>query len=403
MKKIIIVLSCISMLLTGCSSNKATSDDSKKDTISKTTDIPDEEKGDDTPYEYTLDFDSLDDDDLLEYTKNKIYSDVVAQLDGSNYFVNNVDTVYVSKEYIEELEYNSKSNIFFGYTLEEIENTYKDEQYIFTLSEDGETVVQPFESFDDTYEKVLKNVAIGTGVILVCVSVSSLTAASAPAISVILAASAKTGTTVALSSGAISGGLSGLITGIQTGNVEESLKAAALSGSEGFKMGAFSGVAIGGATEAIALKGATLNGLTMNEAAEIQMQSKYSLDVIKQIHSVDEYNVFKEAGLEQKLINGKSVLINPNIDLNFVDEFGRTNLERAKQGLSMLDSAGNSYELHHIGQEANGTLAILTQEQHDNIVLHGFKTISEIDRTEFANVRKRLWKTIAQMLESGGL
>ena len=215
--------------------------------------------------------------------------------------------------------------------------------------------------------------------------------------------SAKTGTIVALSEGAVSAGFNGIITGMQTGDIEESLKSAALSGSEGFMMGAFTGAAIGGATEAIALKGATLNGLTMNEAAEIQKTSKYPIDVIKQFHTVDEYKVFKDAGLECKLINGEYVLINSNIDLDLVDEFGRTNLERAKSGLSMLDSAGNSYELHHIGQEANGTLAVLTQGEHDNIALHGFKSISEINRSEFAKQRKELWKSIAKMFENGEL
>ena len=69
----------------------------------------------------------------------------------------------------------------------------------------------------------------------------------------------------------------------------------------------------------------------------------------------------------------------------------------------MLDSTGNSYELHHIGQEANGTLVVLTQEEHDNIALHGFKSISEINRNEFAKQRKKLWKSIANMFENGEL
>ena len=275
--------------------------------------------------------------------------------------------------------------------------------YIMYLGDDGNTVVQELQVIEDiTTETMLKNVAIGTGVILVCVSVSAISTA-APAVSAVFAMSAKTGTIVALSEGAVSAGFNGIITGMQTGDIEESLKSAALSGSEGFLMGAFTGAAIGGATEAIALKGATLNGLTMNEAAEIQKTSKYPIDVIKQFHTVDEYKVFKDAGLECKLINGEYVLINSNIDLDLVDEFGRTNLERAKSGLSMLDSAGNSYELHHIGQEANGTLAVLTQGEHDNIALHGFKSISEINRSEFAKQRKELWKSIAKMFENGEL
>ena len=404
MKKLIALLSCISMTLVGCSSNNMSITTTSIEESKESVEMPDEEKGDDTPYEYTLEFDSLDDENLMEYTKNKIYSDLVDDLNDTDYFIENVDTTYVSKEYIEELEYNSKANIFFGYTLDEIEKEYNDEQYVFTLGEDGETIVQPFESYDDTYQKVLKNVAIGTGVILVCVTVSTISGGvGAPTVSAVFAMSAKTGTIVALSEGTVSACFTGIIKGIQTGDVEESLKAAALSGSEGFMMGAFTGTVVGGATEAIALKGATLNGLTMNEAADIQKTSKYPLDVIKQFHSKEEYQVFKNAGLKWKQINGESVLINSNIDLDIVDEFGRTNLERAKSGLSMLDSTGNSYELHHIGQEANGTLAVLTQEEHDNIALHGFKSISEINRNEFAKQRKKLWKSIANMFENGEL
>lgn len=404
MKKLIALLSCISMTLVGCSSNNMSITTTSIEESKESVEMPDEEKGDDTPYEYTLEFDSLDDENLMEYTKNKIYSDLVDNLNDTDYYIENVDTTYVSKEYIEELEYNSKANIFFGYTLDEIEKEYNDEQYVFTLGEDGETIVQPFESYDDTYQKVLKNVAIGTGVILVCVTVSTISGGvGAPTVSAVFAMSAKTGTIVALSEGTVSACFTGIIKGIQTGDVEESLKAAALSGSEGFMMGAFTGAVVGGATEAIALKGATLNGLTMNEAADIQKTSKYPLDVIKQFHSKEEYQVFKNAGLKWKQINGESVLINSNIDLDIVDEFGRTNLERAKSGLSMLDSTGNSYELHHIGQEANGTLAVLTQEEHDNIALHGFKSISEINRNEFAKQRKKLWKSIANMFENGEL
>lgn len=89
------------------------------------------------------------------------------------------------------------------------------------------------------------------------------------------------------------------------------------------------------------------------------------------------------------------------IDLTKVDAYGRTNLERMKLGLSALDDAGNSYELHHIGQEADVTLAILTAEEHDNVVLHGFTEISKIDRNAFAVQRNHFWKCMAEILEAG--
>lgn len=375
--------------VTGCNAN-----DNSKIVDKKTT----EEKKEITTYKYEPNFDSLDDEDLLRYVRDDVYSNVVESIpDG--YYVDNVDTAYISQEYLDELEYNSKSNVFFGYSLKDIESVYKDQKYVFTLSDTGETIVQPFESYDETFEKVAKNVAVGTGVILVCVTVSAVTAGTgAPAISMIFAASAKTGTLIALSGGAIGATATGIVTGVQTGDVERSLKVAAVSASELFKMGAITGVVQGGASEAIALKGMTLNGLSMNEAAIIQRETKFPNNVIKQIHNMDEYNALKSADLKAKMVNGKTALIKENIDLNLVDESGKTNLERMAEGYSPLDSSGHKYELHHIGQKNDATLAVLTREEHHNKALHSFKKISEIDRDAFQQQRKEFWMTMAAML-----
>lgn len=113
---------------------------------------------------------------------------------------------------------------------------------------------------------------------------------------------------------------------------------------------------------------------------------------------MDEYNALKSADLKATMINGKTALIKDNIDLNLVDEMGRTNLERMSKGLSPLDSSGHSYELHHIGQNNDTTLAVLTREEHDSKFLHGFKEISGIDREAFKKQRKQFWMTMAAML-----
>lgn len=413
MKRIIaIVLSC-ALLLVGCGQNVTTSDkqgnaniiiqehsDGKSETLDEKTE---DEIGDDTPYEYVVDFESLDDEELQRYVRDNLYNELVAQINSNEYFVENVSTVYISQEYIDELTYNSKPNVYFGYTLEEIDAVYQGTRYVFTLGEEGDTIVVPFEEYDDTFDQVIKNVAVGSGVILICVTVSVVTGgAGAPAISMIFAAGAKTGTACALSSGALGAVAAGIATGVESGNMDEALKAAALAGSEGFKWGAISGAISGGTTEFVALKGAALNGLSMNEAALIQKESGYPLDVIKQFHSIDEYNVFKEANLKTMMIDGKNALIRTDIDLDLVDEYGRTNLQRMLKGLAPLDENGFSYELHHVGQEANATLAILTQAEHDNAVLHGFKIISEIDRNAFNTQRKNFWKAMANILAVKG-
>ena len=146
-----------------------------------------------------------------------------------------------------------------------------------------------------------------------------------------------------------------------------------------------------------------MKGLTMNEAAVIQKESKYPVEVIKQFHNIEEYEVFKTANLKPYMINGKTALVRADIDLKQLDELERTNLRRMELGLAPLDANGASYELHHIGQEADATLAILTQAEHDNAVLHGYKIISEIDRKAFAAQRRKFWKTMAIVLETGGV
>lgn len=346
-------------------------------------------------------YQSLNNPELLRYVEDTVYTDLVADLDSSEYFVENVEAIYISKEYIEELEYNSKENIFFGYTLSELDEQFQGTRYIFTLGEDGTTTVVPFEEYDDTYDKVIKNVAIGTGVILVCVTVSVATGGAAPAVSMIFAASAKTGTAYALSSGVFSGVASAVVTGMQTKDFDAAIKAGMLNGSEAFKWGAVSGALAGGAGEAVALHGATLNGLTMNEAAVIQRESKYPLDVIKEFSSMDQYKICKDAGLKSRMIDGKTALVR-NIDLTKVDEMGRTNLQRMMEGLSPLDSTGVPYELHHIGQKADSTLAILTKAEHrlgeNHKIWHIFGEASKIDRAAFDKQRAQFWIEMAKVL-----
>lgn len=417
---IALVLSCV-LVLVGCGQSTMSVDtqgveETKVEVVANVTDEgitveTTQDMEDATPYEYVVDFNSLDDTELQRYVQDNIYNELVAQLDSDEYFVENVSAVYISQEYIDELTYNSKPNVYFGYTLEEIDAVYQGTRYVFTMSEEGDTIVVPFEEYDDTFEQVIKDVAIGTGVILICVTVSVVSAgAGAPAVSMIFAASAKSGTIFALSSGGLSAVASGVVTGIETGDMDEALKAAALSGSESFKWGAITGVISGGTTEVVALKGATLNGLTMNEAAIIQKESGFPLDVIKQFRNMEQYNICKDAGLTSKLVNGKTALIR-NIDLNYVDDAtGYTNLELMSRGYAPIDPAtGTKYQLHHIGQKADSTLAILTEAEHKlggNDTIWHLKDIATEVHTSTNNwdaQRKQFWKAMAYIFENGGV
>ena len=402
--KRLIALILVCTLLTGCTP-QTNSDGIQEETTAPATSQPE------SSYSFTEEeppeFSDLNDVNLLPYLEDSIYSELVTTLNSEDYFVENVNAIYISKEYLEEVAYNSQENIYFGYTLSELDSYFQGTRYVFPLGDDGQTVVTEFQKYDDTYDQILKNVAIGTGVILVCVTVSIVTyGAGAPAVSMIFAASAKTGTIMALSSGVFSGVSAGVVKGIETGDLNESMKAAALAGSEGFKWGAISGTIAGGSGEAIALKGATLNGLTMNEDALIQRESKLPLEFIKNFHSMDEYTVLKNAGLTLSKVNGRMALTQ-NIDWDFIGDIedGRTNAQRVIDGLAPLDQSGKPYELHHIGQMSDSPLAILTNLQHKSnySVLHANtgSTASNIDRNLFAKQRQDFWKALLEMSLKG--
>ena len=352
------------------------------------------------------DFRGLNDPALLPYIEDTLYAQLVGTLNSEDYFVENVSAVYISQEYLEELAYNSQANVFFGFTLDELEAQFQGEKYIFTLGDDGKTAVEPWTDYVDPYEQVIGNVAVGTGVILVCVTVSAVTG-GAPACSMIFAVAAKTGALGAVSGGVLGGVSAGIVTGIQTGDMDAALQAAVVAGSEGFKWGAITGAISGGAGEAVALKGATINGLTMNQAAMIQKESGYPLDVIKGFASMEQYDICRNAGLSSQMVNGKTALVR-SVDPDFVDELGRTNLQRMQQGLAALDPAtGQAYQLHHIGQDPGSTLAILTEAEHmqggNNLIWHELEGASRIDRVAFKTQRESFWKSLAEICLSGGM
>ena len=392
MKRLIALFLSLTMVLTGCSKPQ-TQNPASESTINAVS----------APAEWVEvlpEFDSLSDENLLLEVENLVYRETVEALDSEEYVVENVSAVYLSKEYLEEAAFNSQSNVYFGYTIAELDEIFQGTRYIFTLGDDGTTAVQELQVVDDhTAETMLRNIAIGTGVILVCVTVSVVSAgAGAPAVSIIFAASATTAKTMAVSSAAFGGISAGVVRGIETGDFDEAMEAAALGTTEGFKWGAVSGAVIGGGSEAFLLKSATKSGLTMNEVALIQKESNLPMDVISQFHSMKEYLVYKEAGLKPVIVNGRVALVQ-DIDLNYVSELSDgtkvTNLERMQRGFAPIEPAtGKAYELHHIGQKADGTLAVLTRDQHrkNASILNQPGKASEIDRLGFGNTRKDFWE-----------
>ena len=227
--------------------------------------------------EQYLSFYALDDPKLQEYVIDDLYAGLNANFDSDDYEILQISSVYISKEYLEELDYNSKSNIYFGYTLDELKEQFSGTKYVFTVGDDNKTTVKEFEFYNDNYEKMIKNVAIGSGVILTC---ATLSVASGGTMAIIFAASAKTAATFALSSAAISGVVAGGIEYYNTGDINKSLEKGSLEATEGYKWGAIIGAISAGTTEAYTqIKAAkelkTMNFLERGSRAEARALQKY--------------------------------------------------------------------------------------------------------------------------------
>mgnify|MGYP000934088856 FL=1 len=144
-------------------------------------------------------------------------------------------------------------------------------------------------------------------------------------------------------------------------------------------------------------------GLTDEEKTKIKEETGWSDEIVDAIGSWKEYEIYKNANLVEAEIDGKKCLIRNDINWNQKDEMGRTNKERAEQGLSPINKDGKVIELHHIGQHSNSPLAELTQEEHrgkgNDGILHDKTKESEINRQAFAEERSNYWSARAQESE----
>lgn len=390
-RRLLVFLLCLALTLQGCAfPNAAQTADGSAEASGAT----------DTALTVASD-DSAD----LQVIEDAVYDEAINCI-GPGYFIENVEARYVSKEYLDELAYNSQANLYFGFTLEELEEAYGEDGYIFTVDDNGTTTTKAFEEYEPEFDTTVRNLAVGGGVILVCVTVSAVTAGSAPAVSMVLAVAAKDAAKKSVVGGVLGAAAGAINTGIQTGDPEEALKSAALLGSEGFKIGAISGAISGAAKEFVGLFGASRNGLTMSQAATIQRESKWSLDVIKSFHSKKEYELYKKAGLVETTVNGKKALVQ-KIDWDLKDEDGVTNAERVRDGLAPIDANGKSYELHHVGQKTDSPLAVLTYKQHRSkgnySTLHkneGPGVHSEISDAEWSRQKREFWLNLLEQTET---
>lgn len=136
--------------------------------------------------------------------------------------------------------------------------------------------------------------------------------------------------------------------------------------------------------------------LTERDKLQIKEETGWSDEIVEAIGCTQEYEIYKNAGLQEVEINGKKCLSQPMIDMEQKDSMGRSNKERMELGLAPLNKENKTIELHHIGQHSDSPLAELTMEQHrgkgNDTILHDKTKESEIDRNKFNIEKANYWK-----------
>jgi len=141
--------------------------------------------------------------------------------------------------------------------------------------------------------------------------------------------------------------------------------------------------------------------ITNEQKSMIKKETNWSDKIVNNLNSVEEFKLYKKAGLNETKIDGKECLIRSDINWQQKDVMGRTNIERSEQGLSPINKDGKVIELHHIGQHSDSPLAELTPEEHrgkgNDTILHNKTKESEIDRQAFAIERNAHWQARANI------
>lgn len=137
--------------------------------------------------------------------------------------------------------------------------------------------------------------------------------------------------------------------------------------------------------------------LSNKEKKDICKKTGWSNETVDMMKSKQEAEIYMKANLKEAEIDGKKCLIRSDIEMDFKDEFGRTNKERMENGMSPLTNSGEKVELHHIGQKPDSPLAELTTQEHrgkgNDTVLHDKQKVSEINRNIFNGEKEHYWKS----------
>jgi len=140
-------------------------------------------------------------------------------------------------------------------------------------------------------------------------------------------------------------------------------------------------------------------GMYGDAKAVWQKLTGWSDEILDSIRSQEEFDIYRKANLKEIDVGGRTALIRSNIDINTVDDFGRTNAQRMAEGYSPIDSQGEVIELHHIGQKANSPLAELTMQEHrgrgNDTILHDKTQPTEVytENNNWTAQRQNHWRS----------
>ncbi len=98
-----------------------------------------------------------------------------------------------------------------------------------------------------------------------------------------------------------------------------------------------------------------------------------------------------------------------DIDFDYRDATGRTNLQRMKNGDAPIGSDGRPIQLHHVLQKESGPMAEVRELTHAEYhrILHGFVSPGGSFRNDkglarqYSNFKKKYWRWRAQQYMEG--
>ena len=262
-----------------------------------------------------------------------------------DYYVDYIDCIYISQEYIDEFFYNITSNVYFGYDYDEIVSYMDGEKWTFTVDETGETIVTTVADQSEVLANMVKKVAVGTGVIVVCAVLSPVAASvGAAPVACFFAGAAIGALKGAIVGAATSAIIGGTITGITTKSWEGALQGAAEAAADGFMWGAIGGAISGGLTSSFCFA----------EDTPVKTSNGYvPIGEIKEgdfVYSYDEYtDTYEYRPVSRVLVNTTTEFYNININGEIISTTathpfytteGWVNAEDLRPGSKLLISTG---------------------------------------------------------------